>query len=609
MSVLTLREEKIKEREGNRLLRFLRRLFGTKKFGFHWTNEDTSYTDGKDIYVKYDIQIPQCRTFTDVELRILRRAHAVHERGHIEFDYLPAYLNWQKEKSSNDKMDWKANKKYPLKWCQHFGNMSLDGRMERLTCIKYPSQEEYIEFCNYEWRFGIRGENAGESRLNDFMECFSSRVLGMTDLEDWHEDAVALADELSTLIELIRQASSTKSCLELVSLLLEDVWPTLYEWLELKDLDPNDGLGEGFIDDHANSKWSEDEDTANHNSKEALIIAKEPNSEDEKENSTGKPKTAKPDFSSITDKEQKVMVEEEKAIDKEIELDSTKKDEVTFKSLSGIPMSNNVQVGPLPYSNPDQYNKTHSQIKRLIKPTARALKQLVEGTPDQVRKNTRSGRFNPSKAWRAVHCDDSNVFNKTQKGDNAANVWLSFMTDISGSTYSQLNNGKTIIDEQRAALALMLEATHEAKIASTAYAFTEEHDTLIYRLKDDDSVFNAKNRAAVGGIQPLLGNRDTLALRWILDQAEKRTEEIRIVVMLSDGIPMFERDEGSKTMRNMVEEAQRNGIEVLCLFVGEHRKDTIEAVQSMYPGRLISANKGIAKELQKHVKRIIRRRK
>lgn len=58
-----------------------------------------------------------------------------------------------------------------------------------------------------------------------------------------------------------------------------------------------------------------------------------------------------------------------------------------------------------------------------------------------------------------------------------------------------------------------------------------------------------------------------------------------------------------------MKEAEKSGIDVLCLFIGDHDTYTVDMVKKMYPGRVIAANKGIAKELTKHVKRIIRQRR
>jgi len=87
---------------------------------------------------------------------------------------------------------------------------------------------------------------------------------------------------------------------------------------------------------------------------------------------------------------------------------------------------------------------------------------------------------------------------------------------------------------------------------------------------------------------------------------QKRTEGIRLAVMLSDGVLIFEDDEGPETIERMVKDAEKQGIIVLCLFIGNHDSYTVDIVKRIYPGRVIAAVKGIAKELQKHVKRIIR---
>ena len=257
----------------------------------------------------------------------------------------------------------------------------------------------------------------------------------------------------------------------------------------------------------------------------------------------------------------------------------------------------------------DQYKTSLNKIQRFIKPVAKELSALLEGTPEQPRRNVRSGRFMPSQAWRAIHCDDTNVFSKHVKGKPKEDAFIGLMTDISGSTSSYLDGGEPIYEEMRKALSLLLESSELAGIPTEAYAFSEHRETMIFRLKPTDVALTDTHRRAIGGITPYLGNRDTVALKYLLDRMQKRTEGIRLAVMLSDGVPVFEHDEGPETIERMVKDAEKQGITVLCLFICNHDDYTVDIVKRMYPGRVIAADKGIAKELQKQVKRIIRQRR
>lgn len=591
MTTLSARDEKIRTREGERLYRSLRRLFA-KRFAFEWTTGDTSYTDGKTIWVKYDMQTERHRTFTLPEIRALREAHSIHEAGHVEFDYLPDYTNWLRTNSSSNRSDWTANRKYPVSWTKFFGNMSLDGRMERLVGLKIPAKQTMLDFSNEEWRFGLREEKDERDRLSDFRERYSTRVLGMTDFEGCHEDAATLIDSIQPDIEEIRLSLTTNSCLTAVSELIKKVWPTLLEWMEEDEQNPDDLKEEN--QSHTQASWADSAEEAEERSK-TVVAAPAPESKEEGS------------FEEELQKIEKQVEKDQLAVEEELEREKPEVIQVSFGGTTE--MSDNVRVMQYPRPSQSDYEKTYFKIKRHVKPIARELKQLLQGVPENPRRNVRSGRLMAGQVWRSTRCDDSKVFQKQLKGIPSAEAFIGTMMDVSGSTYSTLPNGEQVIDEMKNGLALLLEAAQLARVPSQAYAFTEEDGTLIFRVKPDPMSFTTADKASLGGLMPLAGNRDTCALQFLLDQMDKRTEEVKVAIMLSDGIPVFEHGEGPETIREMVLQAEKRGVEVLCLFIGDHNESVIETVRSMYPGRMINANKGIARELQKHVKRIIRQRR
>ncbi|MEK4487978.1 hypothetical protein MHH81_20940 [Psychrobacillus sp. FSL H8-0484] len=629
--ISTDRIERIKEREGSRLVVSLRRLFA-KPFGFHWTNKDTSFYDGKDIWVKYDLQTGNHREFTDVELRALRHGHGVHEAGHSEFDYLQAYIDWQKEMNATCNKDWKENLKYPLSWLQFFGNMALDGRMERLIVLKSPNQQPYLDLNNYDWRFGHREKGMGEDLVNDFRSCYAHRVLGMTDLSLWQEEAVALVDSVQHLVEEIRTAPTTALCLAHVTALIQEVWPTLLEWMDI-DLDDLDEEEDPFKNDEQSSdmtsgQWADSEEEAMSRSVEILerVTSTEDSSDDPTEEEGAatpsepsqeeQEEKRKEEVKQMLDKLAKIIVKEAKEVEQELIDSADYRMRATFSGNDGKEVSATVELTDYPEPSLQQYKDSFQHVRRYVKPVAKQLESLLEGEPEQVRRNVRSGRFMPNQAWRAIHCDDSNVFQKHNPGVPKKDAFIGCMTDISGSTYTRLQTGNTIVEEMRRSLTLLLEASHSIHLPSEAYAFTEkevdytkEYYTHIFRLKPKATLFTESNRAAIGGITHSEGNRDTVALNFLLEQVRKRSEGIRLAIMLSDGEPIFERNEGPETIEKMVKQAEKEGIDVLCLFIGNHSEYTVERVKSMYPGRVIFAQKGIASELQKHVKRIIRSRR
>ncbi|MBP1931790.1 hypothetical protein [Ammoniphilus resinae] len=638
-TALQTKEEIIKNREGERLARYLRILFGNQKFGFKWSYRETSYTDGKDVYILYELQRPDCRTFTPSELRALRKWHSLHERGHIEYDIISDYANWQREWVSNHRADWVANEKYPLPWLQFFGNVMMDGRMENFTAIDHPTTKEYIEFGNYEWRFGIRGDHAGVDPIYDFRECFMSRALAMTDIDLWTPEAVDLVDSVQDLIEKGRFDDSTQAVLETTTEIIKKVWPTLVEWMDLQSKEPDDF---DYSDDHSDSQWGDPQEVEENIKRvlRALLKASaasqsggdqeadesstgsfsdQPNEESEaiEPNQTEDPASdnqpSKPDFSSMLRLEEKQLEKDEEEAERELAPYRTKTEEVTVHEhrKDRAAYSSSITIKPYPQMDKGVYDHLYGEIKRHVLPTAKALSGLLEGIPDESRKNQRSGRILASRAWRADKLGDANVFEKRAKGTPGKNARVLILNDCSGSTGSRFQGSSSrIIDEMKKAQVLMVEACDKANLPVASYGFTEDYreESIIYPLKPYGR-FSSTEKGFIGGVDAMYGNRDTLALQWAVDELARYPEDVRVLIMLSDGEPCFADHEDYDTMRSIVLQAEKRGIEVLCLYVGPQEPRILEVVRQMYPGRSIIVSNNLAKSLTTHVKRIIRKRR
>ncbi|MFC5449140.1 hypothetical protein ACFPOG_12780 [Paenibacillus aestuarii] len=660
-NVLKDKFQMIKDREGERLARFLRILFGNERFGFKWSTAKTSYTDGKDVYILYELQRSDCRPFSANELRALRKCHSIHERGHIEYDCIEDYFNWQKEFMSKDQSDWLSNEKYPLPWLQFFGNVMMDGRMENLTAIDHPTTKEYFDLGNYEWRFGIRGSHAGEDRISDFRECFMSRALAMTDIEEWHEEAVALVDTIQPTIEKARFDETTKDVLTSTTTMMKQVWPTLMDWMDLENQSPDEF---DYSDEHANSKWGNAGEVGENVKRVMRILVKTSGSYSSEENKgdevrtsdnaagssssssgdedkqedegTGSSsagsdnsedndpassegdgkddeKTEKPDFSNILRLEEKNLAKDEQAAEDELGAYAERTQEVTIYEHreDRKAYSSTLTIKPFDNSSLDRYNRTLRELKRYISPTARALSALLEPVLDENRRNQRSGKLKVNRAWRTEALHDANIFDRRKKGTPGKNARMLILNDISGSTSSGFpGTTHRIIDEMRKAQTLLIESCEEAKIPVAAYGFTEDYNdgTLIHPFKPYGRFTNVE-KGFIGGFNPKDGNRDTVALQWAVDELAKYTEDIRLLIMLSDGEPCFGPDEDYDTMRSIVQQAEKRGIDVLCLYCGPQYKNTIERVQFMYPGKALIVSKFLARELSTAVKRIIRKRR
>ena len=596
---------RLQERERLRLRRFIRMLFGIKSDLF-WSDIDTSYYNGTDIYTLYDVQTEMHREFTDAECRALRKGFTIHEGGHAYFDQIDDYRDWVIKNISTNPTDWSSCVGYPKRWVQFYGNIMLDGRMENLTGYMLPHLQSYIDFCNYEWRFGIRGSHVGTDKVNDFRDIYSSRALGLTDLEEWLPEPLELIESVQHLIDEARVAPSTVKCMQLTSEIMEATWPTLLTWMEKPD-SPFDFIVLDLGDNHHEGDWEQNRN-ADENAMKVLTAMKE--NAGESENPDKSTCDEKPDYSNMLNQEQRQLNNDENEAEEESKGYEARKEDVKIDPTKKRPAySEKVTLKPYTHSNIQKYKQTFQEVKRYVKPLAKTLHEMLEGRKDEVRRNQKRGSVIPSRAWRADTMGETNICKKKKKGTPTRNAFIQIQWDVSGSTSSRFDKRGTVCDEGRRAITLLHEACVEANVPVSTTAFTEYSDTTIFPLKPYETKYTDADKGFIGAMQPLSGNRDTLALQWAIDQVKDREEDIKLVIMLSDGLPCFSKGENEKTMTSIVEKAEKQGVDVLCLFIGEHDRDTIELVRQMYPGRSIIVEQNLVREISKHVKRIIRKRR
>lgn len=644
VGLIPSKEEIIKERERERLHRYLFIKFGRKKFDMFWTDYETSYTDYTSIYVKYNLQTPDHQHFTIEELRMLRKGHALHERGHIEYDISGVTYNWRKALSSEDKKDWEANLKYPMGWLNYFSGIMVDVRMENFVIIDLPEAKQYFDFCNYNWRFGIRGQNAGEDRLYDFRECLASRGFNLKDIPGWHPEAVQLVDSVTNLINDVQFSRSTEEGMENTTRIVKEVWPTLFEWMVSDgqlDNDPEENES-----NHVHSNWGNQDDVKENTDRVVVKIqlakkteeennenktSKETN-EDDSNNANLREEVDEPDYKAVLKSIASELENDKQTAEAEVDPYKSKLIEVTVDEERKDRKAYSEQIVLTPYYEHDlaSYQNIKMKIERQIQPTAAALKRLLEPIPDQMYTNQRSGRLNVTKVWSASIMDDPNVFNRLVKGSPAQDARILVLDDVSGSTGASLSPGVRRIDEMKKAMVLLSEATEVAKIPTAMYAFTESSytesegnisypitagydeqktigfGTVIFPLKPFGKLTNV-DKGFIGALSPQSGNRDTLALQWAVNELSKFNEKNRLLLVLSDGEPCFQENEDEDTMRAIVQQARKQGIDVLCLFIGPEY--SFDAVKHMYPGGAIFVTKNLVRDLTQQIMQILNKRR
>lgn len=627
-------DTKLKEVKARRLHRSLRKKFKRRDFEFDWTDFDTAYFDGKTIFVKYNVQKPQ-KSFTEAEVHLLHLGFAYHEMGHKLYDIVEDFKTWVLENRTVNKSDWKANEKWPQNIVHTWGNLALDGRLERFLRIDFPFTSGEIDYLNYEWAYPPSPEeDRGKSKVSDFLEMYGRRCLEMEDLEGWHTDVEELMNQHQPLLEEAFKQTTTIDCLNKCKEHLIAVWPTLYEWIQEEEQEPASlNSNSEKHEDLENSEWATSDDVksnikrlmdkletlnASECSDNTINSSVDTNTEGNKENSLEdglKPlngqvqiislenprQREKPDFKQLLSSAEKEVDYTKRQAEEEQEEDEIIETAITI-SAKNIVIDDMVKESSYNTRNEAVFDEMVNSNRRQITGLEKALKIILAPIPETRLNNQKSGRIQPHRIWRALHCDDHNIRSRITRGLPIKDASISLMVDISYSTILASHNNKRVITEMKEALSVVLTAAHNIKMPSKAYAFTSDSqsNTNIFHLKPHDYLFKPQHKGAIGGLEPESGNRDVIALQFLLNQVQDRKESIRLAIMISDGSPNFYGDESEEVIKEMVKSANKKGIDVFCIFVGNDNRG-YECAKRMYGKKVIRSRNGLVSDLKRHL--------
>lgn len=580
-------EDKIKEVKGRRLFRALRRRFKTRNFKFEWCTTDTAYWNGETMYIKYNISTPEA-PFTEEQEDVIREGFAYHEMGHRLYDDMKVYGAWIEENSSPNKADWTANTKWPSWLVSCMANIAADGRLEHALVIDFPFTKPYIDYLNNDYCFVKHlTDEKGVDPKKDFSSLLLRRSLGLAETDGFHEEVVELIDANQHLIDGYINTFSTAECLAAAKDFLSAIWPTYSEWLDDEEQDMGNAKPS-----HNSSDWGEDDKSDNNGRARAAADNQSEQNQEELENL----------LNQLARNNQRLKQEAED------ELNDKPKPMMHRSFVTNGLQSINTDVKMLPNNHPDHacFEDAEDDNKFVISGLAKVLKTILDPIADETINNARSGRFRPNLAWKGVKCDNMQMYRRKTSGMPKGNAYLACMADTSGSTYSRTKNNVQVIQEIREALTVIHSAAHKIGLPSKAFSFSTDYNdnTTVLQLKPNENKFGSYEKGAIGGIDADNANRDVAALQFLIDDLSKRSEEIRVGIFISDGSPCFSANESEDTIKNMVKNASRKNIDILCLYVGN---DTYgyECAKRMYGNRVILSRTSLAKDLKKQLVNII----
>ncbi|MCL1855096.1 MAG: nitric oxide reductase activation protein NorD [Clostridia bacterium] len=206
--------------------------------------------------------------------------------------------------------------------------------------------------------------------------------------------------------------------------------------------------------------------------------------------------------------------------------------------------------------------------KRMQKQVLQALKDSREG-----------GKLNgllmgKRLSARSLVRDDGRYFYNNRLPDDAPKLAVGLLVDESGSMHccDRVTNA-------RAAALVIHDFCNALGIPVMVYGHSEWNDVELYAYAEFDSM-DGKDKYRLMDISARGGNRDGAALRFVAERLMKRDEQIRLLILVSDGQPAADNYYGTEAeadLRGIKREYQNKGITMFAAAIGDD-KPNIERI-------------------------------
>ncbi|NCB92470.1 MAG: nitric oxide reductase activation protein [Clostridia bacterium] len=174
------------------------------------------------------------------------------------------------------------------------------------------------------------------------------------------------------------------------------------------------------------------------------------------------------------------------------------------------------------------YYNNHWIVKRNIAVLADTLTKALVLRQEEERCRSLSGTLIPARMWKLSRTDDAKLFDKKLRSDNTEFV-VDILLDASGSQAKR--------QSQVAIQGYMIsKALSKVGIAHRVSSYSTFWDhTIIHRFRDYDDGKDKNIR--IFEYRASANNRDGLAIKAVCDTLSKRSEDNKILIVLSDGKP------------------------------------------------------------------------
>lgn len=200
--------------------------------------------------------------------------------------------------------------------------------------------------------------------------------------------------------------------------------------------------------------------------------------------------------------------------------------------------------------------------KRLQKQISQILKDFKEGA--KLDNLPMGKRINARTLFR----NDGKIFYKLRLPNDHPDIAIVVLNDESGSMSSSNR-----ITYARAASIILYDFCRGLDIPVAIYGHTEERDVELYAYAEFDSIDN-KDMYRMMDMSARGGNRDGAALRYAAERLMARPEEIKLLIIISDGQPAgtgYYGTEAEADLRGIKKEYSAKGIQLFAAAIGSDK--------------------------------------
>lgn len=216
-----------------------------------------------------------------------------------------------------------------------------------------------------------------------------------------------------------------------------------------------------------------------------------------------------------------------------------------------------------------------SQYKSVSGPLLAISRQLQKSLAQQLHDRRRGGKQTGLMMGRRLDAhalcrNDGKVFYKNALPSDTPELAVALLLDESGSMWGERS------DYARAAGIILQDFCTSLGIPVMVYGHsTEGSAVMLYSYAEFDSI-DGDDRYRLMDVKARSNNRDGAALRFVAEQLAKRPEEVKLLILVSDGQPCDSWYYGSaaeEDLRGIKLEYRRRGIIFIAAAIGDDKPD------------------------------------